>query len=128
MPLLSKLITALFLGVYFLFFSGLAYAEDSSSFYPTWKLLGSKEKEQFVAGYIQGWKDAAQVTDIAISFVQDNPGKAVEGLEQVKGLYDVRDIRPGLLAGAIDDFYSRPENQGAALSLAVSAAKSSLGG
>ena len=108
-------------------FSQTAQAEDTSSFYPTWKLLGSREKEQFVAGYIQGWKDAAQVTDIAISYVRDNPGKAIEGLEQVKGLYDVRDLRPGMLAGAIDNFYAKPENQGAALSLAVSAAKSALG-
>ncbi len=98
------------------------------AFYPTWKLMSFAEKQQFVAGYIHGWRDAARVTDIVITYVKDNPGKAVEGLEQVRGLYDLRDLKPTILAQALDTFFEDPENKTAGLSQAVSAAKRAISG
>lgn len=102
--------------------------EPPPAFYPTWKLLSFAEKQQFVAGYIYGWRDAARVTDVVISYVKDNPGKAIEGLEQVKGLYDLGDLKPAILAQAIDTFFEDPDNKSAGLSQAVSAAKRAVSG
>ncbi|NMC64310.1 MAG: hypothetical protein GYA55_14190 [SAR324 cluster bacterium] len=102
--------------------------DNAPAFYPTWKLLSPAEKQQFVAGYILGWKDAARVTDIVITYVKENPGKAVEGLEQIKDLYNLGDIKPGLMASAVDEFFNSPENKNAGLSQAVSAAKRAIAG
>ena len=107
----------------------LADAESAPSpFYPTWKLLSAAEKQQFVAGYIQGWKDAARVTDVAISYVRDNPSHAVEGLQELKGLYDLSDLKPALLASAIDEYFRGAEHRNEGLSQAVSAAKRAVSG
>ena len=102
--------------------------ETVSPFYPTWKLLSSAEKQQFVAGYIQGWRDAGRVTDVAIAYIRENPGKAIEGLEQVRSLYDLSDLKPAILASAVDEFFRDPENKDAGLSQAVSAAKHAVSG
>jgi len=111
------------------FTANLTKADDNApAFYPTWKLLSPAEKQQFVAGYILGWKDAARVTDIVITYVKENPAKAVEGLEQIKGLYNLGDIKPGLMASAVDEFFNSPENKNAGLSQAVSAAKRAIAG
>jgi len=81
---------------------------------------------QFVAGYVQGWKDASKVTDIAIGFVRDNPNEAVSGLEKLKSLYDLSDVSPSLITTQLDGFFARTENQSASLSLAISTARSGL--
>jgi hypothetical protein len=80
-----------------------------ASFLPTWKLLNTQEKQHFIAGYIHGWNDAARVTDVAIDFVKDNPGRAIETLQKVKNVIDV--------------FYSDPDNAEAPLTRAVSSAR-----
>lgn len=98
-------------------------ASSPSSFLPIWKLLTYDQKVQFVSGYIQGWKDAARVTDVAISFVRENPNNAVDGLEKLKGLYDLSDLKPNMVVDHIDSFYSDPDNSEAALSLAISASR-----
>jgi hypothetical protein len=103
-----------------------ASERGTASFLPTWKLLDSHEKEQFIAGYLQGWKDAARVTDIAISYVKTNPEKAIDGLEGIRQLYDVRGVKPSDLAHQIDEFYADPENSDAALSRAITASKKRL--
>ena len=95
----------------------------SQSFMPIWKLLNQQEKQQFVAGYLQGWRDAALVTDVAIRYVGDNPGEAVAGLERIRSLYDSSTLKPALVAKHIDEFYQHPENHSAAFSAAISAAK-----
>ena len=110
------------------------HAEESSSgkqsvgqaIYPVWKLLTREQKMQFVAGYVQGWKDASKVTDIAIGFVRDNPNEAVSGLEKLKSLYDLSDVSPSLITTQLDGFFARTENQSASLSLAISTARSGL--
>lgn len=96
---------------------------NGPSFLPTWKLLTTDQKQQFIAGYIQGWKDAARVTDIAIGYVRTNPERAIEGLEGIRQLYDLSGVKPIQLAHEIDAFYSDPENNGAALSKAITAAR-----
>ena len=103
-----------------------AQEKVSPPFYPTWKLLSPSEKQQFLAGYIYGWKDAERVTDIAISYVKENPNKAVEGLEEIKGLYEFGDIKPALLAAAVDAYFTEPANSESGLSQAISAAKQAL--
>ena len=70
--------------------------------------------------------DAAKVTDIAIGFVKENPGKAVESLEGVKKLYDLSSLKPEALVEEIDAFYSKGDNSRATLSAAVTSAKTSL--
>ena len=101
---------------------GLIYA-DSSGFVSTWRLLKHEQKDQFVAGYLHGWQDAAKVTDIAIQFVEENPEKAVEGLVKIKQLYKIKGVKAAELVKEIDDFYSDPANAGAPLSMAVTAAR-----
>lgn len=100
--------------------------DSNEAFLPTWKLLTAEQKQQFIAGYLYGWKDAAVVTDIATEYVRENPSKALEGLKRTKELYDLSGLRPEIVAKAIDEFYSQPENGSRALSQAVSAAKSAL--
>ena len=96
---------------------------DSDSFLPTWKLLNHQEKQHFVSGYIYGWKDAYNVTDIAIQYIKENPKTAVESLEKLKMLYNMEHVKPDQLVGALDNFYSDPDNSAATLSMAVSAAR-----
>jgi len=104
----------------------LVFANTESSFFPTWKLLSSEERKQFIAGYIQGWRDAEKVTSIAVDYVRQEPNKAVEGLKKVQELYDLSGVTPDSLITGIDHFYSDPGNHSASLSRAVSAAKNSL--
>jgi hypothetical protein len=96
-----------------------AQAGDAS-FLPTWKLLNTQEKQHFIAGYIHGWNDAARVTDVAIDFVRDNPGKAIDTLQKVKSVYDMQSVKPDALARAIDQFYADPDNAEAPLTRAIS--------
>lgn len=95
-------------------------------FLPTWKLLNQQEKQQFIAGYLHGWQDAAKVTDIAISYVRDNPGKAVEGLQSIRSVYDVGELRPADITDQIDRFFKDSANTTASLSKAISFARSQL--
>ena len=97
-----------------------------ASFLPSWKLMNSQEKQHFIAGYVQGWRDAQQVTDITISYVKKNPDQAVLGLEKMKSLYDLSGAKPELLAKAVDVFYMDPQNGHASLSSAVTAARNAL--
>ena len=127
----SNMLKELAICLIFICFPMRILADDAainSPFFPTWKLLNSAEKQQFVAGYIQGWKDASMVTEITINYVRENPDKAVEGLQKVKNLYNMGDLKPALMVTAIDAFFSDPMNQGAGLSQAVSAAKVALSG
>lgn len=105
-----------------------AWAEDDSKggFSPTWKLMTLEQKQQFVAGYLQGWRDAAVVTDIVISYVRKNPQKAVASLEGVKELYNLKSLRSAELVERIDEFYADPSNNSAPLSRAVTAARTQL--
>lgn len=96
------------------------------SFLPSWKLMNAQEKQHFIAGYVQGWRDAQQVTDITISYVKKNPANAVSGLEKMRSLYDLSGAKPELLARAIDVFYMDPANGNASLSSAVTAARNAL--
>jgi hypothetical protein len=93
-------------------------------FLPTWKLLSAEGKRQFIAGYIYGWQDAHKVTGIAIDFIRENPKKAVESLESIKGLYDLSRLDPAAAAGDVDQFFADPENSKATLSSAITAVKS----
>ncbi|MBX7138337.1 MAG: hypothetical protein K1X83_10160 [Oligoflexia bacterium] len=100
--------------------------DTEPSFLPTWKLLNTQEKQQFIAGYLKGWQDAEKVTSIAIEYVRDNPDKAVDGLEKIKSVYNLSGLNPDLLIRSLDAFYSEPENNSASLSKAVSAVKNAL--
>ena len=101
-------------------------AEEKASFLPTWKLLNPQEKQQFMAGYLYGWRDAAKVTDIAIGYVKENPQKAVEGLESIRSLYDVSGFNSSSVAHEVDAFFQDSDNRDASLTAAISYAKSRL--
>jgi len=100
-----------------------ALDDDGSPFLPTWKLLTDEAKRQFVAGYLHGWSDAAKVTDIAIDYVRGNPDEALDGLKRLKQLYNISGVQAELLSEGITQFYADPENAGAPLSKAVTAAR-----
>ncbi|MCB0352732.1 MAG: hypothetical protein KDD64_04380 [Bdellovibrionales bacterium] len=97
-----------------------ALSESQQSFLPTWKLMSDSQKKTFVSGYLHSLEDAAQVTDLAISHIRENPSQAVESLEQIRRLYDTRHVQADVLVALLDDYYSEPDNKDAPLSRAVS--------
>jgi hypothetical protein len=99
---------------------------EERPFLPTWKLLNQEQKQQFIAGYLFGWNDAAQITAIVAGFAKENPEQAQRGLEKLQSLYDVGNLKPGAIAREVDTFYSDPSNSSAGLSRAVSFAKGNL--
>jgi hypothetical protein len=104
-----------------------AEATDASAgFLAVWRLMSNEQKQQFIAGYVQGWRDAGKVTDIAIQYVRDHPDKAIDGLEKVRALYDLHELSPGDVIPLIDAYYKHPENQNATFSSAVTAARQAL--
>lgn len=107
-------------------FSAIAAPPSESPFLPTWRLLNPEQKQQFIAGYLFGWNDAARITGIVAGYVKDNPGEAQRGLEKLQSLYDVNELKPSAIAREVDEFYRDPANGNAGLSLAVSQAKSRL--
>ena len=124
-----KLVLFTLLALLFPFLNNsLSYAQraESKPFFPTWKLLSVSEKSEFIAGYLHGWSDAKNVTEIAIGYIKDNPDKAVKSLEEIKKLYDLNIMKPDDLVSAIDAFYEKPGNKAAPLSVAVTAVKNSL--
>lgn len=115
-----------FLSLIFIWLTS-AWADVSdSSFAATWKLLDGASRQQFVAGYLQAWADAAKVNEVAVDYIKENPVKAVDGLQSIKGLYDFSEISPGRLVDALNAFYSDPSNQSAGLAKAVTAIKGQL--
>jgi hypothetical protein len=101
-------------------------AAETGAFLPTWKLMSAAEKQYFVAGYLQGFRDAGAVTDITLDYVKANPKASVAGLEAVKKVYDLGSLRPEDVVQEVDQFFSRPENSGASLPKAISAARTQL--
>lgn len=95
----------------------------AEGFASTWKLLSSSQKEQFVAGYLQGYRDASKVTEVTLEYVKENPQRAVDGLETLKRVYFVEGIRPAALVTGLDQYFAAPENQSASFSQAVNAVK-----
>jgi len=85
--------------------------------------MSEAQRSQFIAGYLQGRRDASQVTDIAIEYIRERPAEAVSGLQKLKGLYDVTNLDPLAVSREVDLFYRDPANSGAGLSLALSFAK-----
>ena len=114
--------------IFVLIFSGWtsssALADQEVSFLPTWKLLSSQEKQQFISGYVQAWRDAASVNDVVIGYIKSNPDKAAQSLDSIRSIYDFSGVPVEQLVRGIDDFYADPEHQAAPLSKAVSGAKS----
>ncbi len=105
--------------------SSVAYA-DSASFEPIWRLLTREQKQQFVAGYLNGMRDAAQMTDLLQVIVKQNPDAAAGSLDRLAQIYmDVGRSTPEAIVDGIESFYSNPSNSGAQLSAAITAAQNS---
>ena len=94
-----------------------------ASFLPVWRLLSQEQKHQFVAGYLKGWQDAATVTDIAISYIRQNPSAALEGMMKIRAVYDLSELKPEVVVETLDRFYANPDNRNASLSVAITAAR-----
>lgn len=92
-------------------------------FLPTWKLMNQDAKRQFVAGYLFGLKDAENVLDIAIQYIQENPNKAIEGLKKIKSVYQHEDAKPDKIAKAMDEYFSDTANAKSTLATAFQFAK-----
>jgi hypothetical protein len=101
---------------------------NESSFLPTWKLFRTNEsKQQFVAGYLSGFRDAGRVTDVAIAYGKDNPANVLSGLERIKGIYAMEGLTAESMVRALDEYFAEPEGKDATLSQAIIAARSRLG-
>ncbi|MCB0333248.1 MAG: hypothetical protein KDD55_07090 [Bdellovibrionales bacterium] len=96
---------------------------DSTPFLPTWRLLTKEQKQQFISGYVQGWRDAGKVTDVALDHIRKNPEQAVKALESIQNIYELSHLGPDLLAREVDDFYAEPDNSQASLSVAISSSR-----
>jgi hypothetical protein len=108
---------------------GSAESSDTpeASFSPTWKLLRNDAKQQFISGYLFGWRDAKKVTDIAIEYVKENPGNAVTGLERVRGIYDMEGLTAESVVRELDKFFTEWDGKDATLSQAVTAVRMRMG-
>ena len=101
---------------------------NESSFLPMWKLFRTNEsKQQFVAGYLSGFRDAGRVTDVAIAYAKDNPANAISGLERIKDIYAMEGLTSESMVRALDEFFAEPEGKDATLSQAIIAARGRLG-
>ncbi len=98
-----------------------------ASFSPTWKLLRNDAKQQFISGYLFGWRDAKKVTDIAIEYVKENPANAVTGLERVRGIYDMEGLTAESVVKELDKFFAESDGKDATLSQAVTAVRMRMG-
>jgi len=111
--------------------SSLGLAESSNapeaSFLPTWKLLRAEAKQQFISGYLFGWRDAKKVTDVAIDYVRENPANAVSGLERIRGIYDMEGLTAESVVRELDRYFSDSEGKDATLSQAVTAVRMRMG-
>jgi hypothetical protein len=105
----------------------LAEEKKEPSFLPTWKLLNKEGKQQFMAGYLQGWRAASRVTELATDYIRENPDNAVSSLESLSSVYEASSLPPDTLVMLIDQYYSDPANQSASLSMAVTAARGAFG-
>ena len=106
-----------------------AHADDRGEppFQPVWELLNRQEKQQFIAGYLFGMRDAATMTGVVREFLRENPTSAPESLDRIKSLYqDMASGKPDALAKEIDAFYKDPANHEAPLSRAITAARNKL--
>lgn len=108
-----------------------AHAESKTapeaSFLPTWKLLHNEGKQQFVAGYLFGWRDAGRVTDAAIEYAREHPENAVNGLERIRGIYDMEGLTAETVVRELDSFFSGSAGKDATLSQAITAVRRRLG-
>ena len=106
--------------------AGFAHAEDGAKpapFLPTWQLLNTEQKQQFVSGYLYGWREAARIADIVIGFVRENPDQAIRGLEKLRSVYTSSDDRPIAMVRGIDAFFADPKNAQADFAVALNAAR-----
>ena len=101
-----------------------AYGEsDFNSLLPTWRLLSRQQKEQFVAGYLQGMREAEHITKLAIAGA--NEKNLSETLSQLPSVYDVQGLAARDLVVEIDAFYKKPENRDKPMFAAVIEARRS---
>ena len=98
-----------------------------AGFSPTWKLLRNDAKQQFVAGYLFGWRDAKRVTDIAIDYVKEKPTEAVKGLERIRGIYDMEGLTAESVVRELDTYFGQAEGKEATFSQAITAVRTRLG-
>jgi len=104
-----------------------AFCEDAgpspNAFLPSWKLLNSQQKQYFMSGYLKGFRDASKVTEIALEYLKQNPQSALQGLTELKNVYDLSELSALELSRQVDVFFADPLNRDKSLSQAVSASK-----
>lgn len=123
-------ITKLVFALAFIGLGGTTYSfadeQKVPSFLPTWRILNSEQKQQFIAGYLRGMSDASIITDIAIGYLKENPKEAVQSLTALKNVYDVSALSPSEVVGLIDRYFSETENKDKSLSAAFNVARGRL--
>ena len=104
--------------------TALAEAPKDPPFQPIWQLLNAEEKQQFIAGYLYGMRDAATMTNVLHDFLKANPNSTLDSLDQLQTLYGgLSEGKPDTMATSIDAFYKNPANREAPLSRAITAAR-----
>ena len=92
-------------------------------FAPTWALMNQVERQNFVAGYLHGMKDAATMTHVLRDFVRENPKSAEESLERLRAIYaGLGKGKAPEVAEGIERFFKDPANRQAPLSRAITGA------
>ena len=99
---------------------------DNTPFLPTWKLLNSEQKQQFISGYLSAIRDTGEILYITEKYLTENPSKSVAVIKELQSIYRVDAPSPLKLSREIDVFYALTENRTKPLSLAVSSARSKL--
>jgi len=97
--------------------------DKDSPFLPTWRLLNTDNKQQFISGYQYAWKDAVKIMKIVETYIKQNPKEGAKALESIQTIYDISEMKPDTLVQFINNFYSQPDNNQAPLSKAITAAK-----
>jgi hypothetical protein len=93
-------------------------------FAQTWKLMSSIEKQQFVAGYLFGLRDAARMQDVTLNYIRENPAQAVPGIEKIRDLLAAEGVKPDTMVRLVDEYFGDAKNRNATITMAMSLARS----
>ena len=97
-------------------------SQSDEPFEPVWHLLNREQKQQFIAAYLHGMRDAATLTSVLEGFLKENPNAGEASVQKLSSLYRaIGTGDAGDLTKKLDRFFNNPNNAQAPLSRAVTA-------
>lgn len=105
---------------------GLSQAEipPAPPFAQTWKMMSAVEKQQFVAGYLFGLRDAARMQDVTLAYIRENPAQAISGIERIRDILAADGVQPDRMVQLVDQYFADPKNREGTITMAMSLARS----